>query len=418
MFFLIPKAVTKNKMNPLKKLVVASVLLFSATSSSYAIEADLAIHTENAKDVTLNSISPETLKTFVSVIDLVRKEYYEPVDDEELFKDAIAGMLKRLDPHAEFLDAHSYDNLRAFTEGELAQVGLEVEYQPKHNRWVVVDVEAKSSADKANIDIGDYLQQIDDIKLNDSFTKHQVQQLLKGIAGSQIDVTVSKQDRQKRKVTLQRNEVEQASVKVSYIDKMALINIPVFESTTRQEILDGLMALNQPVYGIVLDVRDNPGGLLDSAVEVASLFQDSGTIVQIKDRYGIQQVITSLSDEANPSILKGMPVVVLQNRFSASASEVLVSSLKNQNIAFVAGERSYGKGSIQSVIEIDKNNAVKLTVAHYLQENGQAIDGVGVAADVEFDTNDNSKDWTQEALSVLKSKLSTDVYFDPNAAIK
>lgn len=415
MLFLTDKACSKNKINLLKGLVLSAIVLFSG--SSHAIEADLTIHTKNAEQVTLNSISPETLKTFVSVIDLVRKEYYEQVDDEELFKDAIAGMLKRLDSHAEFLDARSYDNLRAFTEGELAQVGLDVEYQLQHNRWVVVDVEDNSSADKADINIGDYLQQIDDIELSNAFTKHQVQQLLKGIAGSQIDVIVSKQGRQKRRVTLQRNEVEQASVKVSYVDNMALINIPAFESTTRQEILDGLMVLNEPVYGIVLDVRDNPGGLLDSAVEVASLFQDSGTIVQVEDRYGIQQVITSLSDEANPSILKGIPVVVLQNRFSASASEVLVSSLKNQNIAFVVGERSYGKGSIQSVIQLDESNAVKLTVAHYLQANGKEIDGVGVVPDIEFGTkgvNDNSQDWEKMALSVLKSRISTGVYFNPN----
>lgn len=398
----------------LAKLSGVSILAFAmATSAQSATDADAILDVADSESVPLNAVSPDTLKTFVSVIDLVRKEYYEPISDEQLFEDAIAGMLKRVDSHAEFLDAQSYENLRAFTEGELAQVGMNVVYQPQQNAWVVTDVAKGSSADKANIKIKDYIHQINDIELDDTLTQQHVDQLLKGFAGSLVDIVVSHQGRQQRNVTLQRMEIEQTAVKVDYTEGMAVIKIPVFQTSTRQEILDGLADIDKPIYGVLLDMRDNPGGVLDSAVDVASLIQPTGIIVQVKDRYGVQEVIESVGAEEGTSILQDIPVVILQNRFSASASEVLASSLKSHQLATIVGEASYGKGSIQSVVSLDDDRAVKLTVAHYLTADGQDIDELGVQADTVFD-EDNATGWLEEALTVLKDKTSNKRYLIPS----
>ena len=348
--------------------------------------------------VSLKAISPETLKTFVAVVDLVRREYVDTVNDEELFSNAMSGMLTKLDSHAEFLDAEAYENLRAFTEGDVGDIGIKVQYQPKVGYWVITEVVDGSPADKKGIAVGDYLHQVDEFKLGEDEESNDIEQLLTGIAGTQVDVVTSKAGRRKHTTTLQRNHNHPQVIETRLVDGMAIVRLPAFQNNSREKLLQGLIDLDAPVKGVLLDMRDNPGGVLASAVSVASLFMTNTDVVQVKGRQSDSRTLST----QGAALLDTMPVVVLQNRYSASAAEVLASSLQAQKRATILGEVSYGKGSVQSVIPLNDEQAVKLTVAHYMTASGKKIDGVGVAPDVTLTGNEST--WEQQALDLLRQK--------------
>lgn len=368
--------------------------------------------------VPLNAISPNTLKTFVSVIDLVRRDYVYDIDDEKLFENAMSGMLTKLDRNAEFLDAEAFANLQSFTAGNIANVGMSAVWQDNDAHWVVTSVGDNSPSQKAGIKVGDYLHQIGDIKLTQSHSYQDVVQLLNGIAGTQIDVVFSRVGRSKRTASLQRTQVLKSSIETSMYDGVAVIKLPVFQNNTREQILNSLAYASTPIQGIILDVRNNPGGVLESAVKVVSLFMKGQVVTKVAGRSGVERV---LNTEGSP-LLNELPVMVLQNRYSASAAEVLASSLQSQKRALIVGETSYGKGSVQSVIPIGDNQAVKLTTAHYLTAKDAKIDGVGVVPDVVFDktapinvaTRLTDDDWLQQSLLLMsQGKLETGIKFDP-----
>lgn len=348
--------------------------------------------------VSLKAISPETLKTFVAVVDLVRREYVDTVNDEELFSNAMSGMLTKLDSHAEFLDAEAYENLRAFTEGDVGDIGIKVQYQSKVGYWVITEVVDGSPADKKGIAVGDYLHQVDEFKLGEDEESNDIEQLLTGIAGTQVDVVTSKAGRRKHTTTLQRNHNHPQVIETRLVDGMAIVRLPAFQNNSREKLLQGLIDLDAPVKGVLLDMRDNPGGVLASAVSVASLFMTNTDVVQVKGRQSDSRTLST----QGAALLDSMPVVVLQNRYSASAAEVLAGSLQAQKRATILGEVSYGKGSVQSVIPLNDEQAVKLTVAHYMTASGKKIDGVGVAPDVTLTGNEST--WEQQALDLLRQK--------------
>ncbi len=356
--------------------------------------------------VSLNAISPETLKTFVAVVDLVRREYVDAVNDEELFNNAMSGMLTKLDSHAEFLDAEAYENLRAFTEGDVGDIGIKVDYQPEVGYWVITEVVDDSPADKKGIAVGDYLHQVGEFKLDEDKESNDVEQLLTGIAGTQVDIVTSKAGRRKHTTTLQRNHSHPQIIETELVDGIAMIKLPAFQNNSREKLLEGLINLDAPVTGILLDMRDNPGGVLTSAINVASLFMEDTDVVQVQARQEGSRVLSTKGD----AILKRLPMVVLQNRYSASAAEVLASSLQAQKRATIVGEVSYGKGSVQSVVPLNDEQAVKLTVANYMTAAGGKIDGIGVKPDVTLSGSEST--WEQQALDLLKARvLDTGIRF-------
>ena len=362
--------------------------------------------------VSLNAISPETLKTFVALVDLVRREYVDTVNDEELFNNAMSGMLTKLDSHAEFLDAEAYENLRAFTEGDVGDIGIKVEYQSTLGYWVITEVLDDSPADKKGIAVGDYLHQVDEFKLGEDEESNDIEQLLTGIAGTQVDVVTSKAGRRKHTTTLQRNNSHPQIIETRFVDGMAVVRLPAFQNNSREKLLQSLIDLDKPVTGILLDLRDNPGGVLASAVSVASLFMTDTDVVQIKSRQADSRTLST----KGAALLESLPVVVLQNRYSASAAEVLTSSLQAQKRATVLGEVSYGKGSVQSVIPLNDEQAVKLTVANYMTASGKKIDGIGVEPDIALSGSESA--WEQQALDLLRNKaLTSGVRFVRKAAL-
>ena len=349
------------------------------------------------QQVALGAVSPVTVEKFVKMIDIIRQNYVTNVDDESLFANAMAGTLAALDPYSEYLDANAFENLRLFTEGDIGSIGVSVSFHADVDSWVFDDVLPNSPAAKAGIQRGNYLHQINDNKLDNTRTSQDVDQLLTGIAGTTARLLVSDKGRRKHLVVVQRTLVQQQAMSANIINGVAVVQIPVFQNNTQQQFLMALTKLNQPFSVLVLDLRNNPGGVLSAANDIASLFMNDKVVVQIKNRQGIQEVMRT----HGKAQFADLPLVVLQNRYSASAAEVLASALQNNQRAKVYGETSYGKGSIQSIVPINDNEAVKLTVAHYYSSKGEKIDGVGVKPDVTLTGAETS--WQDQVLADLQT---------------
>lgn len=362
-------------------------------------EVDVGVMTDLGRvPVPLNAISPSTLQNFVTVIDAVRNQYIGNVSDEDLFGYAMSGMLKKVDTYGEYLDKTALENLKAFTEGSVANVGLAANFSIHTGQWVVDYVVPDSPADKAGIRIGDYLHEIGSIRLNDGHTNQDITQLLSGIAGTQLDVVVSHAGRGKRTVTLQRNITQTEGVSVSEQDGIAIVRLPVFTARTKDELVQGLASINTPIFGIVIDVRNNPGGVLTSAIDVAGLFLVDKPTVQV---VGKETKSAKVLRTQKYAPLQKLPVVILQNRYSASAAEVL-SAIFLANGGAVAGELSYGKGSVQSVISLGNEEAIKLTTAYYQMADGKKIDGIGVTPTLSF--SEDTSIWLDQAVQYLQDK--------------
>ena len=352
---------------------------------------------EQIQQVALGAVSPVTVEKFVKMIDIIRQNYVTNVDDESLFANAMAGTLAALDPYSEYLDANAFENLRLFTEGDIGSIGVSVSFHADVDSWVFDDVLPNSPAAKAGIQRGNYLHQINDNKLDSTRTSQDVDQLLTGIAGTTARLLVSDKGRRKHLVVVQRTLVQQQAMSANIINGVAVVHIPVFQNNTQQQFLMALTKLNQPFSVLVLDLRNNPGGVLSAANDIASLFMNDKVVVQIKNRQGIQEVMRT----HGKAQFADLPLVVLQNRYSASAAEVLTSALQNNLRAKVYGETSYGKGSIQSIVPINDSEAVKLTVAHYYSSKGEKIDGVGVKPDVTLTGAETS--WQDQVLADLQT---------------
>lgn len=352
---------------------------------------------EQIQQVALGAVSPVTVEKFVKMIDIIRQNYVTNVDDESLFANAMAGTLAGLDPYSEYLDANAFENLRLFTEGDIGSIGVSVSFHADVDSWVFDDVLPNSPAAKAGIQRGNYLHQINDNKLDSTRTPQDVDQLLTGIAGTTARLLVSDKGRRKHLVVVQRTLVQQQAMSANIINGVAVVQIPVFQNNTQQQFLMALTKLNQPFSVLVLDLRNNPGGVLSAANDIASLFMNDKVVVQIKNRQGIQEVMRT----HGKAQFADLPLVVLQNRYSASAAEVLASALQNNQRAKVYGETSYGKGSIQSIVPINDSEAVKLTVAHYYSSKGEKIDGVGVKPDVTLTGAETS--WQDQVLADLQT---------------
>lgn len=363
--------------------------------------------------VPLGAVSPNTLAKFVKMIDIVRQEYVKPIDDEALFANAMTGTLAGLDPYSEYLDSEAYNNLKLFTDGDVGSIGVKVSFHPDSKAWVFDEVLPNSPAAKEGIVRGNFLHQINDNKLTDEQTQQDIDQLLLGIAGTQVKLVVSDRGRRKHSTTVQRTLVQQQAIYAAVIQGVAVVYIPIFQNNTQQQLLAALSSLTQPFSAIVLDVRNNPGGVLSAANDVASLFMANKTVAQVKNRQGLQEVIKT---QANAQFAQ-IPLAVLQNRYSASAAEVLASGLQENKRAKIYGETSYGKGSIQSIVPLDNDEAVKLTVAHYYSAQGKKIDGIGIVPDMPLTGNEIN--WqTTVVQSLAQAPHAKQYQLQPSAAVQ
>ncbi|MPZ09124.1 MAG: PDZ domain-containing protein [Kiloniellaceae bacterium] len=320
------------------------------------------------------------LKLFSEVFERVRADYVEDISDQQLIEYAIQGMLSTLDPHSSYLNADSFGDMRVQTKGEFGGLGIEVTME---NGFVkVVSPIDDTPADRAGVEPGDFITHLDGeailgLSLNEAVDK------MRGPVGSDLTVTIRRNDAEPFDLTITRDVIKIQSVRSRVEDNVGYVRITTFN----QQTMTGLEAAMQEIKaevgselrGYVLDLRNNPGGLLDQAIEVSDAFIDQGEIVSTRGREldNAQRFNAKTGDLA-----EGLPVIVLINGGSASASEIVAGALQDHRRAIVMGTRSFGKGSVQTIIPLGVNGAMRLTTARYFTPSGRSIQALGIDPDI------------------------------------
>jgi len=326
-------------------------------------------------------VSIDEIRRFVSVFRAVKQAYVEPIDDAQLMQAAIRGLLTDLDPHSAYLDASQSRGLNEMASGAYDGLGLEVIQNPDRSLMVVAPIDDTPAA-RAGIRPGDVISEIDGKAITADNVDAAVESM-RGAPGTEIQLTIQRQEAaEPLRVTLKRETIRVASARVRMLEPgFALLRLAMFQGDTAQEAERKLkeLAKGEPLRGLVLDLRSNPGGLLSAAVEAADLFLDEGQIVSTGGRmpYAKSEFRAQRGD-----ILNGAPIVVLTDAGTASAAEVLTGALRDHRRALVMGSTTFGKGSVQSVLPLDNGDSVKLTTSLYYTPNGTSIQATGIQPDI------------------------------------
>ncbi|TPE53765.1 S41 family peptidase [Amaricoccus solimangrovi] len=325
----------------------------------------------------------EELDLFGDVFERIRTSYVEPVDDKKLIEAAINGMLSSLDPHSSYLPPDDFDDMQVQTKGEFGGLGIEV---TQENGVVkVVSPIEDTPADKAGIKPGDLITQVDGesvvgLNLNDAVD------LMRGPVGSEITITIQREGTPDPfDVKLTREMIKTSPVKSQLIDGVVVLRVSTFNEQTypnlEKQLREQVEAAGgmDKVTGFILDLRNDPGGLLNQAISVVDAFLDSGEIVSTRGR----DPRDSERYNATPGDLtEGKPMVVLVNGGSASASEIVAGALQDHRRAVILGTQSFGKGSVQTIMPVQDDGALRLTTARYYTPSGRSIQALGIAPDI------------------------------------
>ena len=326
----------------------------------------------------------EELRTFTRVYDHVRNGYVDEIDDAKLLEYAIKGMIAELDPHSAYLDKEAFADLQASTSGEFGGIGLEVSLDEGFIK-VVTPIDDSPSA-RAGILSGDVVIRIDDKPVK-GMDLNKAVNLMRGPKNSPIKITVMRDGvDQPLDFDLLRDIIKVQSVRTRVLeDDYFYIRIAQFQLDTGKDVAKKLrdqLKKNPDTKGIILDLRNNPGGVLQSSVEVVDAFLDGGQVVYTQGRLDNSNI--GYNAEAG-DLTNNLPLVVLINDGSASASEIVAGALQDHKRAVIMGTRSFGKGSVQSVIPISNDRAIKLTTALYYTPNGRSIQAQGIEPDVDVE---------------------------------
>ena len=318
-------------------------------------------------------------KRFSQVLDLVEREYVKDVKESDLINNAIKGMLQNLDPHSSFMSADEYKSMQETTSGEFFGIGVEIYME--NGQVTVVSPIADTPADRAGLQAGDVILSIDG-QSTQELTLQDVVSRIRGPKGSAVELTILHTSaKTPQTVRITRGAIPLISVKSKELEKGYLwIRITRFSERTTEELQEAVKAARDDLKGIVLDLRNNPGGLLDQAVRVSDMFLNDGVIVSIKGRNKNSERSYRASAQKDDITV---PVVALINAGSASASEIVAGALRDQKRALILGERSFGKGSVQNIIPLPDGSGLKLTVALYYTPNGSSIQAEGIQPDME-----------------------------------
>lgn len=324
----------------------------------------------------------DELRTFTEVYSRIKSDYVEPVSDKKLLNDAIQGMLAGLDPHSAFLDPEAFKEMRVGTEGEFGGLGIEVTMEDGFVK-VVSPIEDTPAA-HAGLKTGDLIIRLDSkavkgMSLNDAV------KLMRGKPGTDIVLTVVREGQPKPLTfTVKRAVIKIQSVKFRMLeDGFGYLRITQFQANTGDSLKDALAKLKLQnkgnLKGLILDLRNNPGGLLNAAVSVSDAFLTSGLIVYTEGRVADSE----LKFSATPAdLLNGAPMVVLVNGGTASASEIVAGALQDHKRAIIMGTKTFGKGSVQTILPMSGGSALKLTTARYFTPSGRSIQAAGILPDV------------------------------------
>ena len=358
------------------------ILLLLGFGAQIAVSQNKAESQENAP---IEGLPLDELRTFTEVFAKIKNDYVEPVNDKELLEDAIRGMLAGLDPHSSYLDKESYAELQEGTTGEFGGLGIEVGMEDGFIK--VISPIDDTPAQRAGIKAGDLIIRLDEtpvkgMSLNDAVN------LMRGKPGTDIVLTIVRNGEDKPlKIKVTRDVIKVKSVRNRTLEPgFGYVRISNFQAYTTEDLRKALDELkkdnNDDLKGIVLDLRNNPGGILNAAVGVSDLFLEKGLIVYTEGRVADSK----LRFNAKPGdSIKNTPIVVLVNAGSASASEIVAGALQDHKRAIIMGEKTFGKGSVQTILPMTNETAVKLTTARYYTPNGRSIQASGITPDIVID---------------------------------
>lgn len=365
--------------------MLISAFRFSFLPTFTAIALMFSACAATAKESSESSASTyELLNLFGDVFERVRSDYVEPVSDEKLIESALNGMLTSLDPHSSYLNAKSFEEMQVQTRGEFGGLGIEVTME--NGLVKVVTPIDETPAAKAGIKTGDYIAEIDGtavmgLTLSDAVEK------MRGKAGTTIKLSILREGlKEPLKITLERAVIKIRSVRGRVENDVAYIRVTQFTESTadllHDELTKQLKIIGPKIKGVVLDLRNNPGGLLDQAIAVSDTFLDRGEVVSTRERdpQNTRRYTATAGDDTH-----GLPMVVLINEGSASASEIVAGALKDHKRAVILGVKSFGKGSVQTVIPIKDHGAIRLTTARYYTPSGTSIQATGIEPDIKVE---------------------------------
>ena len=369
--------------------------------------------------VSTNKETYEYLELFGQIFDRVRNEYVDEVSDEELIEKAIDGMLTGLDPHSGYMDEEVWEEMQLDTKGKFGGLGIEITMEEGFIK-VISPIE-DTPAFKAGVLAGDYIIQINDTPVF-GLTLNEAVELMRGKKGESIIITISREGLDPFEIEIIRDIIKIQSVKHEIINNVGYIRITSFTEQTESGLLKSIEKIknetNNKQIGFVLDIRSNPGGLLSQSVKVSDIFLEKGEIVSTRSRKktDIQRYRATKGDKIN-----GQPLVVLINNGSASASEIVAGALQDHKRAIVIGTKSFGKGSVQTIIPFNKNDlnksitGIRLTTARYYTPSGISIQAKGIKPDIVIEQGTfESLEYKSISESDLKGSLDSEQANDIN----
>ena len=322
----------------------------------------------------------EKIDLFSEVLNKINKEYVDEVDQSEAMDAAINGVLQSLDPYSAYMSPESFQNMQTETSGEFGGLGIEVSMESGVVK--VISPLDDSPAYEAGVKAGDYIVKINDIQVQGK-TLSEAVEIMRGPVGSDIEITVRRRGVKKALVfSITRKIIKIRSVKSKILENnIGYIRLTAFNENSGKQIKRKLNEFNdnEKIKGFILDLRNNPGGLLSQAIKISDFFLSSGEIVSTKSRQESENRKWFAKDG---DILNGKTLLVLINNGSASASEIVAGALKDHKRAILVGENSYGKGSVQSIIPLKNKGAIRLTISNYYLPSGKSISEVGVTPDI------------------------------------
>ena len=336
-----------------------------------------------AQQTELLPLPLDEVRMFTEALDRIRMAYVEEIDDKTLLENAIRGMLAGLDPHSAYMAGQEYDALQETTSGEFGGLGIEV---GRENGYIkVISPIDDTPADRAGIEAGDLIIQIDNKPLRE-LTPEEAANMMRGEPGTEVTVTIAREGMEPFELSVVREVIAITSVRSRILEPgYAYVRIAQFRLNTGEELEDELRELyaeHGELKGVVLDLRNNPGGVLQASVRVVDAFIEEGSIVSTKGRLGENDMTFSAS---LATIAPDVPLAVLVNNGSASASEIVAGALQDHGRAVVMGTQSFGKGSVQTVLPLDDTRAIKLTTSMYYTPSGRSIQAQGITPDIIVD---------------------------------
>ena len=322
------------------------------------------------------------LRIFTDVYKRIKSDYVEDIEDQKLIEHAIRGMLTGLDPHSNYMDAEQFRELTIDTTGEFGGLGIEVGMEDGFVK--VISPIDDTPADKAGVQAGDLIIRLDETPVK-GLSLNEAVEIMRGEVGSDIELLIVREgEAQPLNIVITRAVIKVQSVRSRELDPgFGYLRIASFQSRTSQNLVEQINKLkeNGPLKGVILDLRNNPGGVLNGAVGVSDAFLESGLIVYTEGRIADSE----LRYDASPGDeIGGVPLIVLVNGGSASASEIVAGALQDHGRALILGSKTFGKGSVQTILPLREGNALKMTTARYYTPKGTSIQADGIVPDIEI----------------------------------